>query len=83
MPDEYDVVRMYQRGFEGTGAHPDLEAELRRGRMQNRGFGPNGVPTRARPQRLVQSPGDPLFQPAKPGADTDGGPLHANARPAD
>ena len=84
MPDEYDVVRMYQRGFEREGAHPYLEAELKRGRMQKRGFRPDGVPTRTRPQRSVRSAGDPLSQQAKPGDLTAGGPLHANGRgPAD
>ena len=79
MADSYDEARAWTRGFSQTGADVHLEDELRRGRLQKRGFHPDGVPTRDRPERSVQSPGDPLSQPAKPGDLTAGGPLHANA----
>ena len=80
MPDRYDDAREWVRGFSQTGADANLEAELQRGRMQKRGFRPDGVPTRARPQRSVRSAGDPLSQQGKPGDSTDGGPLRADAR---
>ena len=75
MPDRYDDARAWVRGFSRTGAEAHLEEELHRGRMLKRGFGSDGIPTRARPQRSAQSAGDPLSQPAKPGDSTDGGPL--------
>ena len=80
MPDRYDDARAWVRGFSQTGAEAHLEEELHRGRMLKRGFRPDGVPTRTRPQRSVRSAGDPLFQQAKPGDSTDGGPLHADGR---
>ena len=79
MVDRYDEARAWVRGFSQTGADVHLEDELRRGRLQKRGFGSDGVPTHDRPQRSVRSDGEPLSQPVKPGAVTVGGPLSVTA----
>ena len=80
MADPYDEARAWTRGFSQRGADVHLEDELKRGRMANRGFGSDGVPTPARPQRSVRSDGEPLSQQGKSGASTGGGPLHANGQ---
>ena len=81
MADRYEDARAWVRGFSQTGADAHLEEELRRGRMEKRGFRPDGIPTRDRPQRSVQGRGDPLSQRAKPGDMTAGGPTCPQAQP--
>ena len=69
MPDEYDVVREYQRGFSGSGADNELEVHYRQLRDRKRGF------KRKVRKKSVRRSGEPLLCTYSEGASTGGGPL--------
>ena len=68
MADHYDEAREWARGFSQFGADATLEAELHKGRMQKRGFEPDGTPSRITVgRRSVPDDGEPLSQKGKTG----------------